>query len=145
MSRMIFVNLPVADLQKSRAFVEALGAVNEPKFTDETAACMRFSDSIFVMILTHEKFSQFTPRPIADAKAGSEILLCLSADSRESVDTTVEQAVTAGGTADPAPKQDYGVMYGRSVADPDGHIWELMWMDPAAAEQGASAVEYATA
>ena len=143
MSRMIFVNLPVADLQKSRAFVEALGAVNEPKFTDETAACMRFSDSIFVMILTHEKFSQFTPRPIADAKAGSEILLCLSADSRESVDTTVEQAVTAGGTSDPAPKQDYGVMYGRSVADPDGHIWEIMWMDQAAAEQGASAIDTA--
>jgi len=144
-SRMIFVNLPVADLQKSRAFVEALGAVNEPKFTDETAACMRFSDSIFVMILTHEKFSQFTPRPIADAKAGSEILLCLSADSRESVDTTIEQAVTAGGTADPAPKQDYGVMYGRSVADPDGHIWEMMWMDSAAAESGATAVEEAIA
>ena len=145
MSRMIFVNLPVADLQKSRAFVEALGAVNEPKFTDETAACMRFSDSIFVMILTHEKFSQFTPRPIADARAGSEVLLCLSADSRESVDTTVEQAVTAGGTADPAPKQDYGVMYGRSVADPDGHIWEIMWMDAGAAERGADAVEEAIA
>ena len=142
---MIFVNLPVADLQKSRAFVEALGAVNEPKFTDEAAACMRFSDSIFVMILTHEKFSQFTPRPIADAKAGSEVLLCLSADSRESVDTTVEQAVSAGGTADPAPKQDYGVMYGRSVADPDGHIWEIMWMDAAAAESGAPAVEEAIA
>jgi hypothetical protein len=142
---MIFVNLPVSDLQKSRAFVEALGAVNEPKFTDDTAACMKLSDSIFVMILTHEKFSQFTPRPIADAKAGSEVLLCLSADSRESVDSTVERAVTAGGTADPAPKQDYGVMYGRSVADPDGHIWEIMWMDAAAAEQGASAVQDAVA
>jgi hypothetical protein len=142
---MIFVNLPVRDLQKSRAFVEALGAVNEPKFTDDTAACMKLSDSIFVMILTHEKFSQFTPRPIADAKAGSEVLLCLSADSRESVDSTVERAVTAGGTADPAPKQDYGVMYGRSVADPDGHIWEIMWMDAAAAEQGASAVQDAVA
>jgi hypothetical protein len=142
---MIFVNLPVSDLQKSRAFVEALGAVNEPKFTDDTAACMKLSDSIFVMILTHEKFSQFTPRPIADAKAGSEVLLCLSADSRESVDSTVERAVTAGGTADPAPKQDYGVIYGRSVADPDGHIWEIMWMDAAAAEQGASAVQDAVA
>jgi hypothetical protein len=117
--------------------------VNEPKFTDDTAACMTFSDSIHVMILTHEKFSQFTPRPIADAKAGSEVLLCLSADSRESVDSTVEQGVRAGGTADPAPKQDYGVMYGRSVADPDGHIWEIMWMDPAAAERGAEAVQEA--
>ena len=141
MSRMIFVNLPVTDLNRSRAFLEALGAVNEPRFTDETAACMRFSDSIFVMILTHEKFSQFTPRPIADANAGSEVLLCLSADSRENVDLSVEQAVAAGGTADPSPKQDYGVMYGGSVADPDGHIWEIMWMDAAAAEQGASAVQ----
>ena len=145
MSRMIFVNLPVADLAQSRAFLEALGAVNEPRFTDETAACMTLSDSIHVMLLTHDKFRHFTPRPIADAKAGSEVLLCLSSDSRESVDSTVEQAVAAGGTADPAPKQDYGVMYGRSVADPDGHIWEIMWMDPAAAEQGASAVQDAIA
>ena len=145
MQRMIFVNLPVADLARSRAFLEALGAVNEPRFTDETAACMTLSDSIHVMLLTHDKFRQFTPRPIADAKAGSEVLLCLSADSRESVDTAVSRAEAAGGTADPAPKQDYGVMYGRSVADPDGHIWEIMWMDPAAAEQGASAVEEASA
>jgi predicted lactoylglutathione lyase len=145
MSRMIFVNLPVADLARSRRFLEALGAVNEPKFTDDTAACMTFSDSIHVMILTHDKFKQFTPRPIADAKAGSEVLLCLSSDSRESVDSTVERAVATGGTADPAPKQDYGVMYGRSIADPDGHIWEIMWMDAAAAEQGASAVEAAIA
>lgn len=145
MSRMIFVNLPVADLQRSRAFLEALGAVNEPRFTDETAACMTFSESIHVMVLTHDKFKQFTPRPIADAKAGSEVLLALSADSRERVDSTVERAVTAGGTADPAAKQDYGVMYSRSVADPDGHIWELVWMDPAAAERGADAVAEAMA
>ena len=145
MSRMIFVNLPVADLARSRAFLEALGAVNEPKFTDETAACMTLSDSIHVMLLTHDKFRQFTPRPIVDARAGSEVLLCLSADSRETVDATVQRAVNAGGAADPSPKQDYGVMYGRSVADPDGHIWEIMWMDPAAAEQGASAVQEAIA
>ncbi len=141
MSRMIFVNLPVGDLAQSRSFLEALGAVNEPKFTDETAACMTLSDSIHVMLLTHDKFSQFTPRPIADAKTGSEVLLCLSESSRESVDSTLERAVAAGGTADPSPKQDYGVMYGRSVADPDGHIWEIMWMDPAAAAEGASAIE----
>jgi len=143
MSRMIFINLPVADLAKSRAFLEALGAENEPKFTDETAACMKLSDSIFVMILTHPKFSQFTPRPIADANASSEVLLCLSADNRESVDSTVQRAVAAGGSADPAAKQDYGVMYGRSIADPDGHIWEIMWMDPAAADQGGSAIDTA--
>ena len=141
MSRMIFVNLPVADLARSRGFLEALGATNEPKFTDETAACMQLSDSIFVMLLTHDKFRQFTPRPIVDARQGSEVLLCLSANSRESVDSTVERAVTAGGTADPAPKQDYGIMYGRSVSDPDGHIWEIMWMDAAAAESGAGAIE----
>jgi uncharacterized protein len=145
MSRMIFVNLPVRDLPKSRAFLEALGAVNEPKFTDETAACMTLSETIHVMLLTPDKFRQFTPRPIADANAGSEVLLCLSSESRESVDSTVNRAVAAGGTADPAPKQDYGVMYGRSVADPDGHIWEIMWMDGAAAERGSEAVEEAMA
>ena len=143
MTKMIFVNLPVRDLAQSRAFLEALGAVNEPRFTDETAACMTLSDSIHVMLLTHDKFRQFTPRPIADATTGSEVLLALSSDSRESVDLTVERAVAAGGTADPSPKQDYGVMYGRSVADPDGHIWELMWMDAAAAERGAEAVKEA--
>ena len=140
MTRMIFVNLPVSDLPQSRRFLEALGAVNEPKFTDDTAACMTLSESIHVMLLTHDKFRQFTPRPIADANKGSEVLLCISADSRESVDAAVEQAVANGGTADPAPKQDYGVMYGRSVSDPDGHIWEIMWMDVAAAERGAEAV-----
>ena len=141
MSRMIFINLPVSDLPSSRTFLEALGATNEPRFTDETAACMTFSDAIHVMLLTHDKFSQFTPRPIADAQTGSQVLLCLSSDSRESVDSTLERAIGAGGTADPSPKQDYGVMYGRSVADPDGHIWEIMWMDPAAAEQGSSAIQ----
>ena len=97
------------------------------------------------MLLTHDKFRQFTPLPIADAKVGSQVLLALSAQSRESVDSTVEHAVAAGGTADPSPKQDYGVMYGRSVADPDGHIWEIMWMDAAAAEQGKDAVTDAIA
>jgi predicted lactoylglutathione lyase len=145
MSKLIFVNLPVSDLQRSRAFLEALGAVNEPKFTDETAACMQLSDTIFVMLLTHDKFRQFTPLPIADATAASQVLLCLSSDSRESVDSTVERAVAAGGTADPSPKQDYGVMYGRSIADPDGHIWEIMWMDAAAADQGKDAVQDAIA
>ena len=145
MGRMIFVNLPVSDLDRSRTFVEALGAVNEPRFTDETAACMTLSDSIHVMLLTHEKFSHFSPRPIADAKAATQVLLCLSSDDRESVDSTLERAVAAGGTADPSPKQDYGVMYGRSVADPDGHIWEIMWMDPAAAERGKDAVSEAIA
>jgi predicted lactoylglutathione lyase len=145
MTKMIFVNLPVSDLQKSRAFLEALGAVNEPRFTDDTAACMTFSDSIHVMILTHEKYMQFSPLPIGDARKAAQVLLCLSSESRESVDQTIERAVTAGGTADPTPPDDYGVMYGRSVADPDGHLWQVMWMDPAAAERGAEAVQEAIA
>jgi predicted lactoylglutathione lyase len=143
MSRMIFVNLPVADLAKSRAFLEALGAINEPKFTDETAAMMRFSEAINVMLLTKEKFQSFTPRQVADAESASEVLIALSSDSREAVDRTIDAATAAGGVPDPSPKQDYGVMYGRSVADPDGHIWEFVWMDATAAEQGAAAIETA--
>ena len=111
MSQMIFVNLPVSDLAAARRFLEALGATNEPKFTDETAAAMKFSDSIFFMLLTHDKYRQFTPLPIADAKTSSGVLLCLSRDSREAVDNSVDAAVAAGGKADPSPKQDYGVMY----------------------------------
>jgi len=145
MAKMIFVNLPVKDVARATAFYEAIGATKNPQFSDDTASGMVISDTIHVMLLTHDKFRQFTPLPIADARAGSQVLLCLSSDSRESVDTAVERAVASGGTADPAPKQDYGVMYGRSVADPDGHIWEIMWMDPAAAERGAEAVADAIA
>jgi predicted lactoylglutathione lyase len=145
MERMIFANLPVRDLAVSRRFLEALGAVNEPRFTDDTAACMTLSDHIHIMLLTHAKFSQFSPVPIVDASKAAQVLLCLSATSREHVDLSIERAVAAGGTADPSPKQDYGVMYGRSVADPDGHLWEIMWMDAAAAERGAEAIEEAAA
>ncbi|MFL6730212.1 MAG: VOC family protein [Sphingomicrobium sp.] len=140
---MIFVNLPVSDLARSRRFLEAIGATNEPKFTDETAAMMRFSEAINVMLLTKEKFAGFTPREVADATATSEVLIALSADSRQAVDATIDAAVAAGGSADPGPKQDYGVMYGRSVADPDGHIWEFVWMDQSAAEAGAEAIDTA--
>jgi predicted lactoylglutathione lyase len=140
---MIFVNLPVSDLARSRRFLEAIGAANEPKFTDETAAMMRFSEAINVMLLTKEKFAGFTPREVADATAASEVLIALSADSRQAVDATIDAAVAAGGSADPGPKQDYGVMYGRSVADPDGHIWEFVWMDQSAAEAGAEAIDTA--
>lgn len=143
MPRMIFVNLPVTDLGKSRRFLESIGAVNEPKFTDETAAMMRLSETINIMLLTKEKFASFTPRQVADASTASEVLIALSAESREAVDATIDAAVAAGGSADPGPKQDYGVMYGRSVADPDGHIWEFVWMDETAAEQGAGAIETA--
>jgi predicted lactoylglutathione lyase len=129
MNRMIFVNLPVADLPKAVAFYEAVGARKNPQFSDDTAACMVFSETIHVMVLTHDKFRQFTPRPIADARAASEVLLCLSAESREAVDEMVGAAAASGGVADPGFKQDHGFMYGRSFEDPDGHIWEVMWMD----------------
>src|SRR5882672_7129886 len=133
MSKLIFVNLPVADVVRSTAFYESIGAVKNEQFCDGSTSCMVFSDTIFAMIMTHERFRQFTPKAVADARTTSEVLLCLSADSRDDVDATVEKAVPAGGTLDPCPKQDYGFMYGRSFEDPDGHIWEIMWMDVAAA------------
>ena len=145
MARMIFVNLPVTDLAKSKAFYEGVGAVNEPKFTNDLAAAMVFSESIFVMLLTHAHWKTFTSKPIVDAHANAQVMLCLSAESREAVDAQIEAAVKAGGKGDPNPTQDYGVMYGRSIADPDGHIWEIMWMDAAAAERGAEAVSEAIA
>lgn len=138
MPKMIFVNLPVADLDRSIAFYEAVGATRNPQFSDDTAACMVVSDTIFVMLVTHGKFRQFTPKAIADARTTSEVLLCLTADSREEVDRTVERAA-AGGKLDPAPRQDFGFMYLRSFEDPDGHIWEVTWMDVAAATAGEQA------
>ncbi|WP_426440825.1 VOC family protein [Bradyrhizobium genosp. P] len=139
MAKMVFINLPVTNLARSTAFYEAIGATKNPQFSDDTASCMVISETIHTMLLTHEKFSQFTPKKISDAKTASEVLICLSADSRDAVDDTVNKAKGAGGTADPAPKQDYGFMYGRSFEDPDGHIWELMWMDVAAATKAQSA------
>ena len=139
MAKMIFVNLPVTDLERAVAFYEAIGAKKNDQFSDATAACMVFSDSIHVMLLTHDKFRQFTPKKIADARAVSEVLLCVSADSRRDVDAMVETAGPAGGAADPGPKQDYGFMYGRSFEDPDGHIWEVMWMNVEAAKTAMTA------
>ncbi|MFC1457670.1 VOC family protein [Microvirga arabica] len=135
MSKLIFVNLPVSDLPRSMAFYAALGAVNNEQFTDHTAACMVFSETIHVMLLTHDKFRQFTPKAIADAKKTTEVLICMSADSRDDVDATLARAEAAGGTVDVGPKQDYGFMYGRSFEDLDGHIWEVMWMDMEAAKE----------
>jgi predicted lactoylglutathione lyase len=132
LAKLIFVNLPVADLAAAKTFYEAIGAVNNPMFTDETAACMVFTDVIHVMLLTHEKFAQFTPKRIADATATSEVLIGISADSRAAVDEITDKALAAGGR-EPREKQDYGFMYGRSFEDPDGHIWEPIWMDMEAA------------
>lgn len=139
MSKLIFVNLPVSDLPRATAFYEAVGARRNEQFCDGTASCMVFSDTIHAMLLTHDKFRSFTPRKIADAREVSEVLICISADSRQEVDDTVARASDAGGKADPAPKQDHGFMYGRSFEDPDGHIWEVMWMDVAAAKAALAA------
>ena len=136
---MIFVNLPVSNLARATAFYEAIGASRDPQFSDDTASCMVISETIFVMLLTHDKFRQFTPKTIADAKTTSEVLICLSAENRDAVDGYVTKAKGSGGTADPSPKQDYGFMYGRSFEDPDGHIWEVMWMDVEAATKAQSA------
>ena len=138
MAKMIFVNLPVTDLARATAFYEAIGAVKNEQFCDGTGSCMVFSDTIFVMLLTHEKFMQFSPRKIADTKTSCEVLICVSADSRAEVDDIVGKAGKAGGGVDLCPKQDYGFMYGRSFEDPDGHIWEVMWMDVAAAKEAMS-------
>lgn len=132
MSKMIFINLPVTDLKKSMAFYEAIGAANNPQFTDETAACMVVSDNIHVMLLTHDKWRTFTSKEIPDAHKSAQVLLCLSSDSKEGVSQLVDAAVGAGGKADPTPTQDFGFMFGRSFEDPDGHIWEIMWMDMSA-------------
>jgi uncharacterized protein len=139
MSKLIFVNLPVTDLKRATAFYEAIGATRNPQFSDDTASCMVFSETIHVMLLTHDKFRQFTPKAIADARKVSEVLIAISADSRNGVDALVDKANPAGGKADPAPKQDHGFMYSRSLEDPDGHIWEVVWMDLAAATAGGQA------
>ena len=136
MSRMIFINLPVSDLAKSVAFYEATGATKNPQFSDNTAVCMVVSDSIYVMLLTHPKWATFTQKPIVDAHAASEVMLCLSADDRTAVDRMVEAASAHGGKADVNPLQDHGFMYGRSFEDVDGHIWEIMFMDMSQMPQG---------
>lgn len=134
MSKLIFINLPVADLPRAMAFYEAVGATNEPRFTDETAACMVFSDTIHVMLLTHDKFRHFSPKPIA-SRDTAEVMIAMSADDRAEVDGMVDKAGASGGKADTCAKQDYGWMYNRSFEDPDGHIWEVVWMDVEAAMQ----------
>jgi uncharacterized protein len=127
----IFVNLPVRDLERSMAFFKKLGFSFNPQFTDETAACMVISDDIYAMLLTHKKFGEFTTKTIAGATKTTEVLTCLSRDSRAEVDALVDAALAAGGTK-PREPADHGFMYERSFEDPDGHIWEIMWMDPSA-------------
>jgi uncharacterized protein len=130
----IFVNLPVKDLKKSIGFFTALGYTFNPEFTDETATCMIVAENIFVMLLTEAKFKVFTPKEICDASKSTEVLVCLSMESKEKVDEMVRKAVAAGGSTYNKP-QDYGFMYSHGYQDPDGHIWELMHMKPQAATQ----------
>jgi len=133
MSTKIFVNLPVKDLQKSIDFFSEVGYTFNAQFTDENATSMVISDDIYAMLLTESFFKTFTDREIVDATKQAEVLIALSADSREAVDELVDKAIAAGGTEAREP-QDHGFMYGRSYADLDGHVWEIMWMDESAIE-----------
>ncbi|MFI8233564.1 VOC family protein [Streptomyces sp. NPDC085900] len=136
--RMLFVNLPVVDLERSKAFFAGLGFSFNPAFSDETAACMLVGEHAFVMLLTREKFAQFSKLPLADPTTHALALFCFSVSSREEVDRVGAAALAAGGSeADGA--EDLGFMYSRSFFDLDGHGWQVMWMDPAAAEQGPEA------
>jgi uncharacterized protein len=130
MSRQLFVNLPVEDLQRSIAFFSALGFGFNPKFTDENATCMVISEHIQVMLLTESFFAGFTKKPVADARAVTETLLALSCDTREDVDALVAKAV-ASGAATPIEPKDYGFTYQHGFEDPDGHQWEVFWMNEA--------------
>jgi uncharacterized protein len=135
MATKIFVNLPVKDLERSVGFFGKLGYKVNPQFTDETAACLVVSDDIYVMLLTQAKFKEFTPKAICDATKSTEVLVCLSCESREQVDSMVSTAVASGGTTY-AESKDYGFMYQHGFQDPDGHIWELICMEPSAIRQG---------
>ncbi|WPU57660.1 VOC family protein [Stenotrophomonas acidaminiphila] len=128
--QMIFVNLPVRDLEASRTFFGALGYTFNPQFTNQDAACMVISDSIFVMLLVEPFFQGFTPRPLCDARSHTEVITCLSAPSRAAVDALVDKALAAG-ASEPMPARDYGFMYQRGLQDLDGHLWEIAYMDGA--------------
>ena len=133
MSTKIFVNLPVTDLDRSKAFFATLGYTFNPQFTDATAACMVISDDIYAMLLTKAKFKEFTRKAIADANKTTEVLVCLSTDSKDKVNKVVDTAIKAGASEARDP-MDYGFMFGRSFNDLDGHIWEIIWMDPKAVQ-----------
>ncbi|NUB44238.1 lactoylglutathione lyase [Fertoebacter nigrum] len=133
MPQMIFVNIPVSDLERSKAFYQALGFSLNLQFADDSACCVVISDTIFLMILTHERFQGFATLPRADTSATTSVLICLSRDSREAVDDITKAALAAGGS-EPKPAQDLGFMYSRTFMDPDGNVFEPAWMDMQAAE-----------
>ena len=132
MTKMIFLNLPVRDLQAATKFYLAIGGTLNPQFSNDQASSIMFSDSIGVMLLTHQHYSQFTTRQIGDARRDSQMLIALTAGSKDEVNATIEKGVAAGGRADPNPAQDLGFMYNRHIEDPDGYVWEFLWMNPAA-------------
>ena len=129
--RMIFVNLPVTDLDRAKAFYAGLGFVNNPQFTDETAAAMVVEENIVVMLLTRAKFAEFVAGEVGDPAQATSVLNAVSASSREEVDELLARALASGGKPW-QPAQDHGFMYGTSFTDPDGNVWEAIWMDPAA-------------
>ncbi|WP_328553150.1 VOC family protein [Streptomyces sp. NBC_00358] len=131
--QMIFVNLPVSDVDTSKKFFTELGYAINPQFSTDDCACVVISDTIIAMMLSKQRYADFTKKRIADATKTSEVLLCLSAESREKVDELVDAAIAAGGSGT-GEAQDQGFMYGRAFDDPDGHTWEVMWMDPAAVQ-----------
>lgn len=131
MPKMIFVSLPVADLQASIAFYRALGFQQNPQFSDDASACMVWSEAIHAMLLTHAKWRTFTDRPLPPPGTAST-MLSLALDSRDAVDSMNDAAASHGGQADVNPVQDLGFMYSRDLSDPDGHLWGAFWMDPAA-------------
>lgn len=135
MSRTITISLPVADLSRSKAFYTALGFTSSAQCSDENGALMVVSESINVMLLTHAKWRTFTTRPIPPSTS-SEVALNISCDSREAVDAMNKAAAANGGTPDINPVEEHGFMYGRDFADPDGHIWGAMWVDPSAMPSG---------
>jgi predicted lactoylglutathione lyase len=138
-SRKLFVNLAVRDLDRAVEFFKALGFEFDPRFTDETATCMLVGEDAYVMLLTREKFAEFAAKPVADPGAATEALISLSCESRDEVDAFAEKAIAAGGSPAKEPLE-LDFMYGRSFYDPDGHHWEIFWMDPATIEQGPEAV-----
>ena len=134
----IFVNLPTADLERSKAFYTALGAELNPLFTDENAACIVWSEDVFFMMLKREFFATFTDKPIVDPLTTAQVSVAFSRDSREAVDAVLEKGLAAGGS-EPRPAQDYGFMYSRDLDDPDGNSLGFVYMDPVAAQQGPEA------
>jgi predicted lactoylglutathione lyase len=138
MATSVFVNIPTNDLERAKAFYAGIGWKINPLFTDENAACVVISDTIYLMVLTRDFFATFTDKPIVDPATALQVETALSADSREEVDAFISKVVAAGGT-EHREAQDYGFMYARDFEDPDGNLFSVLWMDPVASEQGPEA------